>query len=784
MRNEVDSGAVALAERPNAADVQTSAVPEHVDAGAENYFAATIFLGAFLLFQVQLLLGKLILPWFGGTPAVWTTCLLFFQLLLLAGYAYARVIAARFAAQLQGKVHLVLLGVSAALFVGMAFLWPTPVTPSANWKPAGDANPAVQIAKFLFVSIGLPFFLLSTTGPLVQHWFARRFPGRSPYRLYAVSNLGSLLGLLSYPFLIEPLLRLRIQGWLWSCGYIAYGVLCGACAVQASRSENVEREVANSQQYGGVHATWSQRVLWTSLAACASVLLLGTTNLISQEIAVIPFLWVLPLALYLVSFILCFESDRWYKRKFFHPLFAVTAAIACAVLLKTTSWSYISQLVAYSAMFFSACMVCHGEAACTRPEPHLLTSFYLSIATGGALGGVFVGVIAPHVFPNYWELPLGILACAGLLLHVSSRDPESWWFHGRRWIAPLVLAGTALMVVEILSVLWPKFPVHRNIWRAVTFAVPFVLGIFLLLRDGFKTVGRSERKWVRLACVFALLVLTLGLAIPAKLQLDHVIARSRNFYGVSSVIDVQPENYLVFRHGRTIHGLQFRDPALSRLPTSYFGPQSGIYLLLTNHNAGPRRVGIIGMGAGTLAAMGAPGDYYRVYEINPDVVRWAAGEKPYFTYIRDSPAKIEVVVGDGRLSLEREAALGNLQKFDVLILDAFSSDAIPVHLLTREAFEIYSRHLRDPQSVIAVHITNSTLDLSPVVAGVAGEYGFSSLRIHRPWLRGLSSLSDWVLLSRDVQALSDPAIAHAGVALFGKNILWTDDFSNLLHVLK
>ncbi len=751
-------------------------------------FAVAIFLSAFLLFQVQLLLGKKILPMFGGAPAVWTACLLVYQVLLLAGYAYAHGLAARISLRRQALAQIGLLSLSGVALIALSRLWPTPITPGANWRPAADANPTWTIVWYLLASIGLPFFLLSTTSPLLQHWYAQALPGRSPYRLYALSNAGSLLGLLSYPFLAEPYWGLRTQAWVWTASYLLAALAYAGCA---ARVLTVRPAAPASPESLGAGARAgitprSMPVLWMSYAACASVLLLATTNFICQEVAVIPFLWVVPLCLYLLSFILCFESDRWYRREVFHALFAVTAGLVMLVTLPGAEYSYLWQLVFCCALLFAGCMVCHGEAARTRPPAQDLTRFYLSLAAGGALGGICVSLLAPQAFPGYWEFPLGILGCAALLLLSVRRDPGSWWHTGQSWAAIALLAGILSLTPSILSAVWP--PAAR-IPAGIRWAVCVSLGCIsfgLWVRQRRPSDTSFRPAWVRLSARLALTLLTAGLTIPQKADFFHVIGRSRNFYGVLSVVDVQPENYLALRHGKTVHGFQFRDPNLSRIPTGYYGPHGGANILLRHWPQHPMRVGLVGIGAGTLAALAQPGDVYRFYEINPDVLRWSSGKDAYFTYLRDSPGQIQIVLGDARLSLEREASRGERQQFDVLVLDAFSSDAIPMHLLTREAFAVYEQHLRGPDSVIAVHISNRTLDLGPVVAGLAKEFHYSFLRTHPTWMSGFSAQSDWILLSKDAASLSAPELKQASIVpeKGERSVLWTDDYSNLLGALR
>jgi spermidine synthase len=752
-------------------------------------FAVAIFLSAFLLFQVQLLLGKEILPIFGGAPAVWTVCILIFQLLFLAGYGYAHLLAITLPVRKQVVVHGALLGASAIFLAVQGYMRSAPLGPGAGWRPQPGANPTWTIALFLIGSIGPPFFLLSATSPSMQYWLSQAVTKRSPYRLYALSNVGSLLGLLSYPLLIEPHLRLVAQGWMWAAGYGLF-LICyyfGARSVARTAPLAAPRQTPLGHRASrAAPVAWSLRLFWVGVAACASVLLLATTNLISEDVAVSPFLWVLELSLYLLSFIICFENDRWYRREIFYPLFTVSVVLVILVSLPNVESSFVTQLVAYSAVLFSGCMVCHGEAARTRPNPESLTVFYFSIATGGAIGGLVVSLLAPAIFPNYWEYPLGVLGCMAILLSVSQREPSSWWFTGRASLALLIFAGAVLLAPRILAPVWKEAArLPRSI--AIGAGMAFLgAAVFRYASERRASKTTPAPRLVRSASRIVLALLAAGLMIPQKAALYHVIASSRNFYGVLSVLSVDKDNYLALRYGNTIHGFQYQDPQRAHVATGYYGRGSGANLAIRSWPQHPLRVGLVGMGVGTLAALAQAGDVYRFYEINPDVYKLSSGQHPYFTFLRDSPGKVEVVLGDARLSLEREASRGDFQKFDVLVLDAFSSDAIPMHLLTRQAFSIYEQHLRGQQSIIAVHISNQTLDLRPVLEGISREFSFHTVRVYPLLPTGPFSQSDWLLLSRDPASLARPEIAqYAEVALPQMPpIYWTDDYCDLFRVIR
>jgi SAM-dependent methyltransferase len=668
-------------------------------------YAVTIFLSAFLLFQVQPLIAKMILPWFGGTAAVWTICMLFFQLLLLGGYVYSHAYV-RLRGPARRYVHLAMLAIAAATL---------PLAASAAWKPSGGEDPTWLILGLLATSVGLPYFVLSTTGPLVQAWHARSHPGTTPYRLFALSNLGSMLALLTYPLLFEPILALGKQAVIWSAGFVLFAL---PCATLAWRSRGGEPPLSTSEEAG--KPGWGLQLLWAGLAACASTLLLAFTGHMTLNIAAIPFLWVLPLALYLLSFVLCFEASGWYRRWLFLPLTGAGLAAVCVTLTQSNPsiWSLIPL---YSATLFAACMVCHGELARSKPHPRYLTGFYLMLALGGALGGVLVGLVAPNVLDDLYELPLGMLALclfAGLAL---LRDRGSL-FHGR-W-------GAAA--------------------RLVFLALTIALGVQL---------ARTTR----------------NNSADTRVTL-------RNFYGVLNVRDSGegPDAMRVLSHGTIIHGKQFLEGSRRDWPTTYYGLGSGVGLALLDARAhGPVRVGVVGLGAGTLAAYGRRGDVFRFYDINPKVVELARTE---FSFLKDSPAQVDVKLGDARLSLEREPP----QNFDVLALDAFSSDAIPVHLLTVEAFRAYLRQLR-PGGILAVHISNRYLDLVPVVQQAARQLSLELRQVDNDDDDDAGVYrSDWLLLSASPAAFEGPHLKEAAQRIDAEASvrLWTDDYSDLYRILK
>jgi hypothetical protein len=680
-------------------------------------YGITIFFSAFLLFQVQPIIAKIILPWFGGSASVWTTCMLFFQVVLLAGYWYAHLSMRKLQPTSQAWLHIGLLAASVLLLH---------VMPNPSWKPQGNEDPGLRILGLLTVSIGAPYFLLSSTSPLLQAWYGRAGGGALPYRLFAVSNLGSLLGLLAYPVLIEPRMATRHQAQGWSAGYALFAIFCAAVALRSRRRHAASAVETASTDYESA-PSWGMQLLWLGLAACASTFLLGATNHLTQNVASIPFLWILPLALYLLTFILCFEGRGWYSRRIFLGLAAVGLAGMAYTLSENFYNADLKLLVPlYAGGLFVCCMVCHGELARLKPDPRHLTSFYLMVSLGGALGGILVGLIAPHFFSGFFELPIAIASCCGLVLLVLCLDVPRW------------------------------APDLKPFWR------PWIWGASVAITLGLcGYLGYNIREFRRGSLVLV-----------------------RNFYGGLRVHDAtgNDEHTMVrhLTHGTISHGSQILDPVRRRFPTTYYGTDTGVgRALAVVGREGSMHVGVIGLGAGTLAAYGRAGDSFRIYDINPAVIKIAYTS---FTYLTDSKAHIEIPLGDARLSLEREPA----ENFDLLAVDAFSSDAIPVHLLTREAFGVYFHHLKET-GVLAMHISNRHLDLEPVMDMAATAYGKKAIVIETEDDDPAEvSGATWVLLTNRPGFFEEPLISKGATPLKHTTRLrpWTDDYSNLFQILK
>jgi hypothetical protein len=752
-------------------------------------FAATIFASAFLLFQVQPIISKAILPWFGGSPAVWTTAMLFFQSLLFAGYAYAHFSHHAFRPAVGRTVHLILLVVAVAAVLGS-------ILPRAAYKPADGSDPAGRILILLTVTVALPYFVLSSTGPLVQAWFSRSFPGRSPYRLYSLSNFGSLLALVTYPFLIEPTLRLSAQAWCWQAGFVVFALLCGYLALRGASEATVAmpatepstvspsplrsvspspltgegrgegdgarlisppsppallpqgaRGIGEAESPGSESAdairrpSWLRCLLWLLLPAFASLMLLATTNHVCQDVAVIPFLFLAPLSLYLLTFIICFDHERWYAPRLFG---AATLLIFIGAAFYAYQWhnaehkfdSIILDVALSFAGMFTVCMLCHGELVRLKPHPRYLTMFYLFVSAGGALGGLFVSLVAPLIFTSYVEWGIG-------------------------WLGGSLLAAAIILGTE-----------EQGIFRRY----PWIFGPGFLVLAGvlyFEAGGLAKD--------------------------PYTLDMRRNFYGVLRVTansvpkgtdDYSPVRSLV--NGGILHGMQLTDPDRRTEPTTYYGPKSGVGRAIEFCRSASAtrgiRVGAIGLGTGTLAAYARANDKFVFYEINPQVPPLT---DEYFTFLSDArkrmaagSGKLEIVMGDARLSLERELApSGSSQQFDVLVVDAFSGDAIPTHLLTREAGDIYARQLA-PDGVLAVHISNRYLDLAPVVQGLGQHLGWQPLLIHSADDDANAiKTADWMLLTHNADLLKSLAKA-ASKPKEQPSVLWTDDYSDLFHILR
>ena len=655
-----------------------------------SLYATTIALSAALLFVIEPAAAKALLPEFGGSAGVWIACVLFFQVTLLLGYLYTFVLTRMLPAKAQAAVHVALLAAGACLLP-----WHPPVAHAAG-------SPSLAIVSILAASIGLPFFALCTTSPLLQSWYSHS-GAQFPYRLFALSNAASLVALLSYPVGIEPLLTLSRQFLAWSAGFLIFAALGVVCALLAWQQSSASPAATADE------TTPERPLLWIALAACAATLWPAVSNHLSQEVAAIPFLWVEPLSIYLLSFILCFDGRGWYNPRLYRVLLPL-ACVTFAWRLQGAAGGIAWELPTVGAALFVCCMFCHGELARLKPEPkRQLAFFYLMIALGGALGAVFVGVFAPNVFSSYLELPLGVAAC-------------------------------------------------------------FILSVPLLY-------GRvSPRQLLRLALVGALAFVFASRFAAGREDLVH----TRNFYGTLQVVDTGSGDDAIrsLYNGKILHGIQYQDPSRTRIPIAYYAPESGIGLAMRRlpHPAA-WRVSVVGLGTGTLALYGRTGDYFRFYDINPAVigVAWS-----YFHYLSESAAKVETVQSDGRLGLEREAA----HSLNMIALDAFSGDSIPVHLLTREAFQMYFARLA-PGGVVVIHVTNRYLDIASVVATLAADLHKPLIIVHNPQDEQRHyQAADWAILADQREDLADLAQFNNVSLSPRKAPVWTDDYSNLFEILR
>ncbi len=671
-------------------------------------FVFSVFLGAFLLFQIQPLVAKIILPVFGGGAAVWTGCLLFFQFFLLLGYLYAHVLARYFDFKKQLLIHVGFVVISLfALPIGI------------DLASVSQSSPLIGILSLLTLHIGLPYLLLSATGPLLQRWLSVIDEEKIPFKLYALSNVASMVALLSFPFIFEAYFTQHQQTIAWSIGYLAYVVAMTLLIIWLYRRKLAG--INNSRFVVLEKSDWSISFLWLMLSAVGVVLLVATTNAMTQNVPPVPFLWILPLSLYLLTFVICFHHHRWYVRSFWFILFSLCALVALLMYFIGSQFDIVMQVSMYSLILFSGCMVCHGELLRHKPHHQHLTWFYLVMAFGGFAGSAFVAFIAVNLFTQYTEYPLSVIAV--LLLFSWSIAREQY--------------GKAF-----------KMPAYASAGYAVV-----LIGLFVMLNQQYvKTNVMSER----------------------------------NFYGIISVKDVinDPFNERRLIDGTTSHGTQSLDKTQDNTPLSYYREQTGVALAFAAlRNKEAIKAGFIGLGAGTLAAYGQENDKFTFYELNPAVISAA---QSYFSYLSNSFATIEIIAGDGRVSLHNQLLAGRPQAFDLLVIDAFSGDSIPQHLLTQEAIALYYKHL-NANGIIAVHISNSHLELTGLLKGLAEQSGSEW---HYFFTKGQGSHqhdTQWFWLTKQV-AYSDSSIVKAyknnDVIANKPAVIWTDNFSSLLSVLK
>jgi hypothetical protein len=670
-------------------------------------YGLTIFVSAFLLFQVQPMIAKMLLPWFGGAASVWITCMLFFQLVLLLGYIYAHWLIRFLRPGGQIIIHVLFLCLS---------LLSLPVTPNQALKIMSDVDPVIHLLILLLGSVGLPYFLLSTTSPLLQSWYARAYQKAIPYRLFALSNFASLLGLIAYPIVVEPCMTLSQQSYVWSWSYALFALACSATAVPGMKYKRMKASYED-RTISGLDMAESapkagQKPVWFLLSFCSSVMLLSTTNYLTQNIASIPFLWILPLSLYLFSFTLCFDRSGWYNRSWY--VWIMTSAVgvmAYAIAVWEYNYDVTVTIPLFCAGLFLCCMFCHGELALRKPAPGYLTGFYLMISVGGAAGGVLVGIAAPKMLTGPYELSIALNACAILLFALNFR---------KKILTDIVCS--ALIIATLAS--------------SVYYIKNFTEGSLLLLRDFY-----------------------------GNLKVDVLYEGEE--YELRTLV-----------HGTINHGVQFTNPDWSNGHYSYFSEASGIGMAINGLQPGPRNIGVLGLGVGAIASYAREGDTFRFYEIDPMVEMLARTE---FTYLSGCLGRVDVLIGDGRLLIEQDSD----RKYDLIAVDAFSGDAVPVHLLTIEALKLYFDRLK-PDGILALNITNAHIWLAPVLERARLELGTQAVLIsHQGDFDNYIYPTNWVLMSSGRDLREIPEIRNVAIELeFRPDIrLWTDDYSNLIRVL-
>jgi hypothetical protein len=704
-------------------------------------YGMTVFVSAFLVFQVQPLIGKYILPGFGSSAATWTTTLLFFQLALFGGYAYAHFSSSLLGRKRQIQLHLALLALSALSL---------PIIPMMDGVVMALTDPVARILALLTLTVGIPYFLLASTSSLLQRWYAAARPGKSPYRLYALSNVGSLLGLVTYPFAVEPLVTMERQAWLWSAGYLVFACLCASLALGHLRHLRARVHDVSEPLAGNSLPSMRTGGVWLALSALPSALLVATTSRMSEDIPAVPFLFVVSLGTYLVTFVVAFDAKRWYRRSVFVPAMLFASAAACYALYNSSELSLGMALAAFVLCLFFSAMCCHGELSARKPAPEMLTLFFLWVAAGGALGGLFSAWLAPQLFVDYWEYEISLL---GSLLLVLG----------------LVIPRGLTAISRWLNVAW----IERSA-QPLRILLPLTIG-------GLYT-----------AIIF----------LPQLQGGEGLIERSRSFYGTLKVVQASPgtnDDGLELMNGRIVHGLQLPSRR-SNWTTSYYGAGSGVGRAIlghANHGRDDRefRLGIVGLGVGTLAvyandrskfsSRGQPvPDYVMFYEIDPQVSQLADTRFTFLSDARLRGVNLNIAMGDARLVMEQQLAAKASQRFDVLAVDAFTGDAIPTHLLTLEAFRVYLDHL-DDDGIIAFHTSNRFLDLGRVVLGLAREHGMEFRLVEDAGDRYGHTSSQWALVTNNQTFLSSVSLPFS---TSGEEIddplLWSDDFNSLMSVVR
>lgn len=721
-------------------------------------YTTTIFLSSILLFIVQPMFGKMLLPYLGSSPNVWNTCMFFFQGVLLLGYLYAHVLTSFFGVSKQSKLHIVLL-------IFTLFLLPVGIP--ACWVPPTNKNPIFDLIFLLTTTVGLPFFMLSVNAPMLQKWFSKtgHYYSNDPYFLYVASNLGSMIALISYPFLIEPNLNLILQSDFWAVGF---WILGGLVFVLASKLWKTTEQIGNASfsTDNSLPVEFSIKYKWILLSFIPSSLLFGVTTFLSTDIATVPLLWIVPLTIYLLTFIIVFSK----KPIFSHELITKAMPIMIVAVLFQMISAQIKDIsltiLIHLLTFFISSMACHGELAKSRPSVKHLTEFYLWISVGGFLGGLFNALIAPIVFKTVIEYPLGIVLACLVMPKTSKEDNKS------SYLLDLVLPNFILLSIFIFINILPGLKITSAfITNLFLFGIPAITSLFFIKRP------------IR----FGLTIGVIFLACSFYVNLDEKnLYIERSFFGVNKVTLSKDgkRHYLI--HGHTKHGAQNLDSSIKNEPLTYYyktGPIGQFFKenILLNSKS---NIGVIGLGAGTLITYGKEGQNWIFYEIDPIVVKIARNQK-YFTFLQDSKIKNEVVLGDGRISIKKTQD----HIFDLIVLDAFSSDSIPAHLLTKEAMQIYLQKLKN-NGVLAFHISNKFLNLEPILSALAKDSNLIGLIQYDLNINEEESLkgkdgSVWVILSRENENLDNFLTNKKWKILNTSSVkLWTDSFSNIFSVIR
>jgi hypothetical protein len=691
-----------------------------------QYFIS-VFISAFLVFQIQPIISKVLLPFFGGGASVWTTCMLFFQFFLLVGYLYSYVLTKIMRVRNQIVVHLLCL-------IFSLFLLPFDISDIQNIPISGQ--PTWAVLKVLFLSLGFPYLILSANTPLLQHWFSSETNGANPYRLYAISNVGSFLALISYPVVIEPFFSLELQIKLWSSIYWLFFIFIGWIFFTVVKQNN-KYIPSVREKISSPTLSYFRLVLWFMLSGLGVILLVSTTNALTQNVPPVPFLWIAPLSIYLVTYVLAFSNLSIYVRSIWLPFFMLLSFVALLIYFIGGQFDILTQLSIYLLILFCGCMICHGELNSLKPQLGNTTLFYLILSAGGVCGSFLVSFTAKSLFDEFLEFPLAIFG---------------------------------VLVLTTVSIWWSKKDKHTD----VDFSKADVIA-----NKHLSIIALGS------ACVVGVWLLSFVSLNNQYKQYD--IAKARNFYGILTVKDITHgevnERRLV--DGTTSHGSQYLPLSNAAIPTSYYRPGTGVQLVIEELSSGSHNqlhVGIIGLGVGALAAYGQAGDHYTFYELNPLVSTFA---NRYFTYLRDTKAKVDIKLGDARVTLQKELELGQRNEFDLLIIDAFSGDLIPTHLMTYEAFLLYQQHI-NTHGTLVLHISNRHLSLLPVILQHSKTLNMQIMLFDTPG-DGKEHDTQWVVMTNNKRLTQSVQLLYQQTSLdkdLHQEVLWTDDYSSLLPILK